>query len=249
MIEVVYVDPRELDSPELREHYLHLLDTLERERFDRYVHDENRLEYLAGRVMAKMRIAAALQIDPTSVRFWRNEYGRLEVSNISRSESVRFSISHTRGCAACAVSLEVDVGLDVENTGRDIRFLPISPKCMSDREMSDLRDRRGADLQSRFARYWTLKEAYSKAVGWGLGIAFDRISFDLDRSHCPSVTFCELDDDPCRWTFATLLLGGAHVLSLAIHLPDALPPRIAQWDPRENLFIDSDFSVSASPAT
>lgn len=249
MIEVAYVDPCELESAERRTQYLHLLDSRERERFDRYVQDQHRLEFLAGRVLAKIRIATALQIDPASVRFWRNENGRLEVVNVSGSERVRFSISHTRGCAACAVSLEVDVGLDVENIGRDVRFLPISSKYLSDREMKDLRNRYDADLRSRFARYWTLKEAYSKAVGRGLGMAFDRISFDLDRPCCPIVTFCELDDDPCRWTFSTLLLGDAHVLSLAVHLPDAQAPHIARWDPRENLFINSDLSGPAVPTT
>ncbi|MCW5230483.1 4'-phosphopantetheinyl transferase family protein [Verminephrobacter eiseniae] len=243
MIEVAYADPSDLGPPELRAQYLRLLDLPERKRFDRYVHDHHRLEFLTGRVMAKLRIAAALQIDPASVRFWQNENGRPEVVDV---KSVRFSISHTRGRAACAVSLEAGIGLDVEHTGRDIR---ISPKCFSDREMADLRDRHGADLQSRFARYWTLKEAYSKAVGRGLGIAFDRISFDLDRPCGPSATFCVRDDDPCHWTFATLLLGHAHVLSLAIHLPDAQAPRVARWDPKENLFLDSGSCAVVVPST
>jgi len=105
--------------------------------------------------------------------------------------------------------------------------------------MADLRDQHGVDLQSRFAHYWTLKEAYSKAVGQGLGMAFDRINIDLNWPQKPGVTFFGLDDAPCRWTFFTWCLGHAHVLSLAVHLPDAQAPRIARWEPRENLFPDS----------
>src|SRR6218665_3003674 len=54
MIEVAYADPSDLGPPELRAQYLRLLDLPERKRFDRYVHDHHRLEFLTGRVMAKL---------------------------------------------------------------------------------------------------------------------------------------------------------------------------------------------------
>jgi len=132
MIEIAHVDPDEPVQPEFQARYLSLLDSPEREKFDRYIHDQHRLEYLAGRALAKLRIAAALQIAPTSVRFRRNADGRLNLLDAPGFERVRFSISHTRGCAACAVSLQADLGLDVEHTGRDIRYLPISSKFFAE---------------------------------------------------------------------------------------------------------------------
>lgn len=237
-IQVSQVDPRALGTPGIAERYLAWLDDAERDRYQRYVFDEHRMEYLAGCVMAKKRIAALVRSRPEEVLFRRDRWGRPHILSPGRGAHIRFSISHTKGCAVCAVSALAEIGIDVERTDRPAGQLPVSLACLSEAEMSDILARDGAALSARFAQYWTLKEAYTKAVGRGLSIPFDRITFSLAAGADPAVSFDGVDDDPSRWSFKAVPLGASHVLSLAFLSSIDATLAFSRWHPVDDVFID-----------
>ncbi|MGC2997819.1 4'-phosphopantetheinyl transferase family protein [Streptomyces sp. G35A] len=68
-------------------------------------------------------------------------------------------------------------------------------------------------------RLWTLKEAYSKALGQGLRLGFG--DFSLSGGGTGLLAPDDTAARPGAWTFTTHRVLGSHLLSVARH--DALP--------------------------
>ncbi len=97
---------------------------------------------------------------------------------------LRFNISHTKNLIICAVTLEDDIGCDVENTGRNNNVLAIAERYFSSTEINELFALPEAQQRNRFFDYWTLKESYIKAWGLGLAIPLADFSFSIkDTKH------------------------------------------------------------------
>ncbi|MFN3460384.1 MAG: DUF6502 family protein, partial [Oceanibaculum sp.] len=70
-----------------------------------------------------------------------------------------------------------------------------------------------AEKEALFA-FWTLKEAYIKAVGMGLALPLGAFAYTLDPL---SIAFDErIQDDPASWYFQRLRPTEGHVLALAL---------------------------------
>ncbi len=99
---------------------------------------------------------------------------------LSSHPDIYISISHSHGCAACAVG-DRPLGVDVE------KIRPYAEKIwckvLNPREQQILTDAAltKKERQELFYRFWTLKESYVKAEGCGFCIPPQEITFVLDR--------------------------------------------------------------------
>jgi 4'-phosphopantetheinyl transferase len=84
------------------------------------------------------------------------------------ASALSFNLSHTHGFVACAVTLGTEVGIDVENVDRNLRVQEIAERYFAPDELSDLAACPPDARAKRFFDFWTLKEAYLKAIGVGL---------------------------------------------------------------------------------
>lgn len=87
---------------------------------------------------------------------------------------VNFSISHSGDYAVCAVS-DVEIGIDIEKK-RTVHPRAYEKFCTE----SEARYINGNE--DGFFRIWTLKEAYFKCVGTGLGSDIKDVSFEINGS-------------------------------------------------------------------
>ena len=83
---------------------------------------------------------------------------------------VQFSLSHTKGLAACAISDEL-VGIDAELI-RDVRP-GVPERTMNPEELDWMKAQK--DPSKAFLVLWTMKEAWVKLTGQGLGGAPQKI--------------------------------------------------------------------------
>ena len=101
---------------------------------------------------------------------------------LAGTPALAFSLTHTRGLVACAVTRGHAVGIDVEG----IRPVPsaqhIADTRMTASEAASLASCAPEDLETRFLELWTLKEAYSKALGLGLQLPLDSRAFGFTGS-------------------------------------------------------------------
>jgi|LNFM01.1.fsa_nt_gb phosphopantetheinyl transferase len=87
--------------------------------------------------------------------------------------NLQISIAHSADMVAVAVSPFHDVGIDVERMDGAAR---IEPSVLSDRERRVLAGCR--DASAEFIRLWTMKEAYAKRTGAGVGMDFAALDLD-----------------------------------------------------------------------
>lgn len=103
-----------------------------------------------------------------------------------------FSLSHAGDYAACVLS-DKPVGVDIESTSRVV-FQPgkmekldaMAKKCLSEKEMEIYMAADKAEKRDLFVTYWTRKEAFSKAVGKGMGLDFAAIDTEADIAYFQS---------------------------------------------------------------
>jgi 4'-phosphopantetheinyl transferase len=139
---------------------------------------------------------------------------------------VRFSVTHTFGFAACAITNSLRVGVDVEHISRARQIAAVADFAFGGEERDALGRLRGPKRDHELVRLWTLKEAYSKARGLGLRLPFDQCQFH-SATPSPTVVFGEsISDRPEQWWFWTSELVTGHRLALAIGSGEAnRPPR------------------------
>lgn len=215
---------------EEREFHESLLSVDERERAARFVAPQARDQFTAARALLRTALSSYTGLPPLNWAWSTNDYGRPLLALPEIFRSVRFSISHTDGLVACAISGSHEVGVDAENHIRDLDFRGLSRNFFSYFESQKLQCLEGYHLRTAFYAYWTLKESYVKARGIGLSLPLDSFWFDLGQDS-PSL-FCDerCNDDPARWRFFRWTPTRHHSLALAVEAPMDLSLNIAvRW--------------------
>ncbi|WPT15211.1 Putative 4'-phosphopantetheinyl transferase [Picochlorum sp. SENEW3] len=143
---------------------------------------------------------------PCDLVFSRNKHGKPELVCGDAPSPIRFNLTHTRGVVGVAVSTENAIGIDVEAQARETREMKLAQKYFSQDELAVLQDiPPGPERRSMFVRIWTLKEAYVKAIGRGIGAhpGMSSFGFVLDIAH-QQIDFRPSDKEPCTrdcWFF------------------------------------------------
>jgi 4'-phosphopantetheinyl transferase len=208
--------------------YKALLSEDERERMARFVFDRDRRAFVITRAHVRMMLSRYAAVAPADWRFIENVHGRPEISDRSEgTPDLRFNISHTDGLIACAVTIGREVGVDVEHIGRHLTH-DVAGRFFAPDEVTDLRRLPVEDQARVFFDYWTLKEAYIKARGFGLALPLGDFAFKLSPPDPPAITFLPaLDDDPSTWQFMQDWPTPEHRLGLAVRRDGAdLPIRL-----------------------
>lgn len=139
----------------------------ERLRLQRFVREQRRRQFIAGRGLLRMALGRLLDVAPQSVRL-EDKVGKAPVlllPGVKGAAGVGFSISHSGRWVACAVSRQAALGLDIEmrDASRDLDAL--AAQAFDAAEMSDWERVRALPEPQRveaFYRQWSEKEARFK---------------------------------------------------------------------------------------
>lgn len=119
---------------------------------------------------------------------------------------IQFNISHCMGLAVLAVG-DCSVGIDVEYV-RPYRE-SLLKRVLSAAELRQMEAAGEAGREELFFRFWTLKESCVKAVGCGITVPLQDISFQIGDDG--GIT-CE----KTGWKFHQWILAGGYVLSACV---------------------------------
>jgi 4'-phosphopantetheinyl transferase len=156
-----------------------VLNQDDRDEIAQVRHEATRNRKLAARVALRFALSHAAdgEIPPSAWRFEKTVNGRPLVA--ADLPLVRFSVSHTDGLSAIAVSRTRPVGIDIEAEPccADPEFIQ---SFLSTRERAGLARLSQTERAGALLKLWTLKEAYAKLVGTGLAADLRSFEFDLD---------------------------------------------------------------------
>jgi 4'-phosphopantetheinyl transferase len=216
-VHVDLVHPDSVDASAQREAYLALLSPDEHERMARLIFERDRRRFLLTRALVRTMLSRYAPVAPAHWTFITNVHGRPEIlDRPTGTPDLRFNISHTDGLIACAVTIGREVGVDVEHVGRRLTH-DVAGRFFAPREVEDLGRLPDDDQQRMFFDYWTLKEAYIKARGFGLALPLADFAFELSPEAPPRITFePSLEDDPATWQFTQDWPTPQHRLGLAV---------------------------------
>jgi 4'-phosphopantetheinyl transferase len=228
-IDVWIARPEDARDPARRERLLALLTRDEQARVASFTRESSRREHLVARAQLRWVLSRYADVPPLGWRFCVGEQGRPRLAPAQHDLDLRFSVSHTTGLVACAVTIGHDLGVDVEHVTPRVSPIALAERFFTAAEADDIRARSPADRTDRFIRYWTLKEAWLKASGVGLGGSLAARAFrlpDADEPHGERACN-EGGDENCRavecdvadgWQFWQWRPTSEHWLAIALDL-------------------------------
>jgi 4'-phosphopantetheinyl transferase len=191
-----------------------MLDPGERERADRFRFERDRNTYLAAHALLRGMLSRVVARHPRDWRFATNADGKPDLVPDAGVPPLRFNMSHTRGLVAVALTIENDVGLDVEMLDAGRMTMDLALRFFAAPEVDYLRRLPAERQPTEFYSLWTLKEAYIKAVGLGLSVPLDAFSFVLEPL---AISFSQRrPDSPANWLFRRFTPSPLHTMALAL---------------------------------
>ncbi len=191
-----------------------LLDDAERARAARFLRDADRRQFIAAHMLLRLMLSWAVGGAPGGWQFVPSPYGKPELHPHHDLPAIRFNIAHTTNAVACAIVMGRSIGVDIEDGLHVTDPMEIAEACFSPAEIDELRAAPPARRLSMFLRLWTLKEAYTKAVGLGLSMSLD--SFTVSSSGTGLSFRNQHHGDPEQWHVETRMCSVSHHLSVAL---------------------------------
>lgn len=219
-LHVYWVDARLLTVGDAAR-WVDALPEVERTRFARFKHERSAHEFLVGRLIVRRWLATLTGHRPNDWQFVEGFRGRPEVA--SPHTSLRFNIAHSGGVVACIFTDGREAGVDVEDLGRRAIEPGLWTRYCAPSEIADIEAHPVDARHRRFLAYWTLKEAYLKALGLGISVHLSDIAFTAHPER-PSVEFHDsLAGTSTDWAFGITSLSDQFLMSWATPQPPSAP--------------------------
>ncbi|MFE3265650.1 4'-phosphopantetheinyl transferase family protein [Streptomyces sp. NPDC059215] len=189
----------------------HWLDAQEQRTASRFLFERDRRQYLLAHTLVRRALALEAGLAEAELVIWRSARGRPflrpAAGELPRGGAqLDFNLSHAGGYSLLGIVRRHRIGVDVERLeDRDERAITTIVRTFAapEREWVE-RAAPGPDRDRRALRVWTLKEAYSKARGIGLGLPFDAFVFTLDDERGVRAFTPPADDTARPWRFVEL---------------------------------------------
>jgi 4'-phosphopantetheinyl transferase len=171
-----------------------------------------RFRFVASRLATKFTAAAALDTEAAELDLAYKIGGRPYLRGLDQLD---VSLTHTDDLIAVGVSRNGRIGVDAEPAARRMQFDLMQEHVCTPVERADLQRLPQAERSAGLLRLWTLKEAYTKALGQGLRLGFSEFGFGAG-----SAGLLAPDGTPAargEWAFTTRQVLDRYLISVACH--------------------------------
>ena len=147
------------------------LSAAERQRAAQFWVPSARAAFVVSRGVLRALLAGLCGMPPEDVEFGYGPNGKPFL--IGGARALHFNVSHSGDVAAYGVSVDGELGVDVEMHRPMPDMEPIARRFFSATEYEDLLRVPETERSAAFFDCWVRKEAYIKALGGGLSIPLD----------------------------------------------------------------------------
>ena len=220
-VHVWFCCPDEITKESVLDEYHSMLSVEESAKYKRFHFEKDRHSYLISHALVRKVLSSYCNVKPDEWDFTNNQHGKPDISPEIKCPALKFNLSHTDGMSVCVISLESDCGIDVENTQRKSRTFAVADRMFSPAEVATMRSGNDSEVQRKFFEFWTLREAYVKAIGTGLGGSSKAFYFSIaeqdDSRREANIHFSPSDKDKSSvWQFLLLKLSDQHVAAVSV---------------------------------
>ena len=175
-------------------------------------------------------LASYLEADPGAVRFSIDRGGKPRLDATWNTMPLSFNLSHSRGRALVAVTLEREVGVDLERLRRDLPIDRLASRFFAPREIAALRSTPEELRAAAFFACWTRKEAFVKATGAGIfrqSLQSFAVTVDPGPGPVPLVIPGH-ENEAGRWRLESIAAPPGYAAAVAVEGPFRV--RRFRWD-------------------
>jgi 4'-phosphopantetheinyl transferase len=158
---------------------LPVLSVLERRRATKFVRVKDRALFVTGRCLLRCVLANHLGCTPGDLTIVPDPFGKPRLST-PPSEELDFNVSHSGDYVLVSLAIGRRVGVDIEEVRRGVDTQSIMRELFTPCERAVVAAFNGEAREAAFFRYWTRKEALSKAIGTGLSASLDTLDVRSD---------------------------------------------------------------------
>ncbi|MEV5878582.1 4'-phosphopantetheinyl transferase superfamily protein [Streptomyces sp. NPDC052101] len=208
----------------------HWLDEHERETASGFLFERDRRQYLVAHALVRRVLAIESGMPEAEAVIWRSSRGRPFLQKppggLPRGgRELDFNLSHTHGHNLLGVVRRHRIGVDVERLDRGDQGFDTIVETFAETEQRWVAEAApGRARDRRVLRLWTLKEAYSKARGLGLGLPFDAFSFTLAEDRGVLGFIPPDNDTEQHWRFVELEPVPDVLAAVAVLADPGAPP-------------------------
>jgi len=195
-----------------------LLSTEERNRAARLATPEARRAFVAARGRLRQLLGLLSNRPPEGLRIGLDARGkpRLEGDTPPR---LRFNVAHSGGLLVCAVTLDHQVGVDVERVREEVDCDRIARRFFAAEEAQALSALPSRIRRQAFFACWTRKEAVVKATGEGFTRPLDTFAVSVDPLHAVLLAADPSLGSPSDWSLLPIPLPPIYQGTVAIQRP------------------------------
>ncbi|MFF3395079.1 4'-phosphopantetheinyl transferase family protein [Streptomyces sp. NPDC002669] len=182
------------------------------QRYRRTTDPTIRFRFVASRLATKFTAAAALGTGPAELDLAYKIGGRPYLRGL---DQIDVSLTHTDDLIAVGISRSGRIGVDAEPADRHMSFELLQSHVCTPTERAALAELSETERTAELLRLWTLKEAYTKALGQGLRLGFTEFGFGVGEGGLLAP-----DGTPAargEWAFTTRHVLGRYLVSVACH--------------------------------
>ncbi len=151
----------------------------------RLIRQEHRVRFWQARIHLRFILASYLNRPPEDIQFQIGVHGKMYL--INNPMGLQFNVSHSKEWALYAITLDHEVGVDIEWIDSKLEVTPLVERFFTTKEKQIILELPETHRVAAFYHYWTRKEAYLKALGIGLS-GLSQISFEeVDQKTLPLV--------------------------------------------------------------
>ncbi len=165
-MKISWINIGSIEQSEFEKWFDQMSDKRKKEVASMKVEQKKKLR-IAADALCRKTISDYCGIAPEEITFGYSEKGK----PFAKDLPVHFSISHSGDYAVCAVS-ENEIGIDIE------KIRPVNQR-VADKFATEKEKEYILSSSNGFFEIWTLKEAYFKCIGTGLGKNIKDVSFEI----------------------------------------------------------------------
>lgn len=148
---------------------------LERISFFKFENVQN--SFIISQGVLRLLLSNYLNIPPEKIRIGRHKKGKpypVDYPNL------RFNLSNSGKRVIIAFSIDEEIGIDLEHIRELSDLNELIVKNFSPNERAYI-NKTTSNKQYRFFKFWTIKEAYLKAIGEGMRLPPDNLEFSIEN--------------------------------------------------------------------
>lgn len=160
-------------------HHWQLLAQDEKKHANQFYFEKDKIRYIVSRGILRKIISEYIKYPPEVIQFEYANYGKPYLNTAQNSIKLYFNLGHSHNSIVYVITKNFDIGVDIEMYQNNFDLKEVAKFCFSRNENKKLHALPKEEQYDYFYKIWTLKEAFTKALGVGLSYNLKKVNIEL----------------------------------------------------------------------